>query len=460
VDLAGAVESTPADRRGMVADQNVAKMVEASFKEDFVVPDTADGWDPFASADEVAAVQEAEVPEVSVTAEVDDEEMPRFGQSEMNDMVTELTKRLEARQPWMKAAQVHVQTDFHLLQSEVEGWRHHDVKMEVGNGIAYVIMNRADQNNTMNETLSCASADAWMALQTRKDIRIVVLSGEGRMFCAGGDPKAWQAQAASARAGEHVTDGTVGVRIEMKPMTEEVYRAQMAIGQKAIHAGIENPDVGRLVGSRIMNALMRLPQFTICLANGSAMGGGVGWVCCCDYVIAVKKAYFVLSEVKIGVIPAVISPYVNAKLGPSNAKRFMCCAENLTAERAKKFGMVDEVVENMKEGHERVKDLVKKVNLCAPRAVDLSKQLIANYCNHKVDEALLFWLLGMTAEQAEEEEFKEGCENPEVNTKKSWQAQKIGFPDGKWPRCGVIDGGKAKKRIAAEEEQQDTAENS
>merc|ERR1719356_2243497 len=92
---------------------------------------------------------------------------------------------------------------------------------------------------------------------------------------------------------------------------------------------------GQLSAAKQWDTWAKLPQFTICLVNGSAMGGGVGCVCCCDYVIAVKKAYFVLSEVKIGVIPATISPYVIAKIGIANSKKLFCCAENYNAERAK-----------------------------------------------------------------------------------------------------------------------------
>merc|ERR550514_397102 len=108
-------------------------------------------------------------------------------------------------------------------------------------------------------------------------------------------------------------------------------------------------DTGRLGAAKQWDCWAKLPQFTICLVNGSAMGGGVGCVCCCDYVISVKKAYIVLSEVKIGVIPATISPYVVSKLGVSNCKRLMCTAENMTARRCHELGMVDVVVENMKE---------------------------------------------------------------------------------------------------------------
>merc|ERR550525_292001 len=113
-----------------------------------------------------------------------------------------------------------------------------------------------------------------------------------------------------------------------------------------------------------MNCHATVPQFSIALVNGSAMGGGVGWVCACDYVIAIRRAYLVLSEVKIGVIPATISPYVIAKLGVSNSKRFFCAADNIPATKAMEYGMVNEVVENMKEGHEKVRGLCKLISRC------------------------------------------------------------------------------------------------
>merc|ERR1719469_1594500 len=149
-----------------------------------------------------------------------------------------------------------------------------------------------------------------------------------------------------------------------------------------------NVDLGRVIGAKQQLAMQLLPQFTICLANGSAMGGGVGLVCCCDYVIAVKKAYFVLSEVKIGVIPATISPYVIAKIGTSNAKRFFCAAENLSAQRAKDYGIVDEVVDNMKEGHKRIQEIVKLISECGPRAVESYKQIIAGTSGVPFSKAL------------------------------------------------------------------------
>merc|ERR1719356_1842023 len=133
---------------------------------------------------------------------------------------------------------------------------------------------------------------------------------------------------------------------------------------------------GQLSAAKQWHTWYTVPQFSICLVNGSAMGGGVGCICCCDYVIAVKRAYFVLSEVKIGVIPATISPYVIQKIGVSNAKRFFCAAENLSAMRAKDYGIVNEVVENMREGHQKVQELVKAISRCGPRAVQVCKEMV------------------------------------------------------------------------------------
>ena len=108
-------------------------------------------------------------------------------------------------------------------------------------------------------------------------LRVVFLTGNGAMFCAGGDPKAFQHAAAQAVAGE---DGN---------------------------------DASALEFAQLLHDMHTLPLYLVCLCNGTAMGGGVGLLSVCDYVIARKTASFALSEVKLGVIPATISPYVVAR---------------------------------------------------------------------------------------------------------------------------------------------------
>merc|ERR1719229_1721836 len=250
--------------------------------------------------------------------------------------------------------------------------------------------------------MSFGTNDALYALHARKDdIRVAVFTGEGRMYCAGGDPKAWQANAARLR-GEHVEgDGTVANRcVEPLPMSAEVTKSIEELQYRAWHSGafMKGPvSLGQLCAAKQWHTWYTLPQFTICLVNGSAMGGGVGCVCCCDYVIAVRKAYFVLSEVKIGVIPATISPYVIAKIGTSNAKRFFCAAENLTAARAKDYGIVDEVVENMKEGHLRIQEILKTISESGPLAVSSCKQLVCASSGVPFGKALSHYTCRMQA---------------------------------------------------------------
>merc|ERR1712107_636680 len=94
-----------------------------------------------------------------------------------------------------------------------------------------------------------------------------------------------------------------------------------------------------------MLARSMLPQYTVCCVNGSAMGGGVGLICNCDYVVAVKSAHVSLSEVKLGVIPAVISPHVVRTIGTSNARRLFTTAENCNMQTCQNIGMVHRIVD-------------------------------------------------------------------------------------------------------------------
>merc|ERR1719277_2455418 len=184
------------------------------------------------------------------------------------------------------------------------------------------------------------------------------------------------------------------------PPSPESLASMDGLQFRAFHSGAYSfgpVSLGQLSAAKQWHTWYTLPQFTICLVNGSAMGGGVGCVCCCDYVIAVRKAYFVLSEVKIGVIPATISPYVVSKLGESNSKRFFCAAENLQAPRAKELGIVNEVVADMKEGHERVKAMCAILQQCGPNALCKVKRLVFCCAGRAFDEGLLYQTIRLNA---------------------------------------------------------------
>jgi len=401
-------------------------------------------WDPFAT-EEVAAAAVPE-PVAESGGGGDGPEIRRIKKEDMESAIDVIVDKIKTTKPWEKAPNPSPDLSWHSPTCGVSDWQHHDVRMEVGRGIVYVVFNRPNENNSMQDTLGAGINDALFALHARPDIRVAVFTGEGRMYCAGGDPKGWQAMAAAAAGGEYTGDGTVGVRIPLKPPTEEVNNALWHLGQRALKAGAfpdGNVNIGRLQAAKQWNTWATLPQFTICLANGSAMGGGVGCVCGCDYVISVKKAYFVLSEVKIGVIPATISPYVIQKIGVSNAKRFFCAAENLSAARAQDYGIVNEVVENMKEGHERIQEIVKSISLCGPRAVQTCKEMVVSLSGQPLGAALVHYTCSLQANARSGAEAQQGVDCQAGGKPPPWESDSIGYDV--WPTVGVVESKKKKK---------------
>ena len=149
------------------------------------------------------------------------------------------------------------------------------------------------------------------------DLKILFLTGAGNMFCTGADPKMFQMAAQMAK--EAAAKGTQG-------------------GDEDGNASSANQF------AEFLNDLHQLKCHTVGLCNGSAMAGGIGLLCCCKHVIAKKQGMFSLSEVKLGVIPAAISPYVVEKMGVSNARRFFMTGETINSAAAVKSLLVDAIV--------------------------------------------------------------------------------------------------------------------
>lgn len=233
---------------------------------------------------------------------------------------------------------------------KAENWTHEDVLLELGEGIAYITLNRPYQNNSINDTLARGLHDATCDLAVRKDIRVVVLKAEGRVFCAGGDPQAFTDAAA---------------------MSDKESRLA------SIHF------------MKYLRMLSMLPQFTIACCQGSAMGSGVGLMAACDMVIATKGAHFTLAEVKLGTIPATVVPFIMTKAGISNTKRLVCTGENITAEKAKFMGLIQEVVETPEDFSPLVREICEKLTLCAPLATSCSKRLATNVASQPMSREVL-----------------------------------------------------------------------
>lgn len=378
-------------------------------------------WDPLADAADSSGPQGGD-------AAVVQKIVGKFCNSQKAPIVSHLSAKLQARTPWNATIDMTPDLDFMPQTCKSDDWRHQDVKLEISQGIGYVIMNRPNENNSLNDSIGSAMQDATTCMYQRPDLRIVVLTAEGRMFCAGGDPKGWQASAARARGEVVEGDGTVANRIDYV----EAGPANIKRWTKFYNRGLTGkafPEggvgVGQLIAAMGWKMWANLPQFTICLANGSSMGGGVGWNCVCDYLIGVKKAFFVLSEVRIGVIPATISPYVIRKMGPSHAKRLFCTAENLKTAKAMEVGMANECVENMAEGHQRIKAICKLMTKCGPNASIVLKDLFLSITGQPMNEPVMALAHSRYSKSIAEKEGLEGLDVIKKGGVPSWESTVI-----------------------------------
>ena len=205
------------------------------------------------------------------------------------------------------------------------------------NGVARLTLNRPEVHNAFNDALIAEMASALDALERDTQVRAVILSGNGKSFSAGADLNWMRAMAGYSHA--------------------ENLRDAEALGD-------------------LMHRLDSLKKPTIALVQGPAFGGGVGLVACCDIAIAAQRASFCLSEVKLGLIPAVISPYVVAAMGPRAARRYFLTAERFSAEKAMALGLVHEVVAD--DGLDAAAEsLIAELLSAGPIAVQEAKDLIA-----------------------------------------------------------------------------------
>jgi methylglutaconyl-CoA hydratase len=181
---------------------------------------------------------------------------------------------------------------------------YHYLEIENRQGVGHIWINRPDVHNAFNEVLIAELQEAFGAAEQDEGIRIVVLGGRGKSFCAGADLE-WMAKAAGYSASENLRDA----------------RALAAM----------------------LQALDRLSKPTIARVHGAALGGGTGLVAACDIAVASESAVFGTTEVRYGLIPATIGPYVLGAIGQRAARRYFLSAERFPAAEAHAIGLVHEV---------------------------------------------------------------------------------------------------------------------
>ena len=246
---------------------------------------------------------------------------------------------------------------------------HQTVTTEIDTrGVATVTLNRPEKHNAFDDAMIAELSTAFNALASREDVPVVVLASGGKSFSAGAD-LGWM-----QRMAEYDYDDN--------------HRDAQALAE-------------------MLRALATLPQPTIARVQGAAYGGAVGLVSCCDMAIASAAASFCLSEVKIGLIPATISPYVIRAMGERAARRYFTTAERFDASEARRIGLVSEVTaaESLDEA---IESLVSTLLQNGPLAVRASKALVVDFAGREITPAVIEDSCGRIARIRVSEEGQEG----------------------------------------------------
>ena len=221
--------------------------------------------------------------------------------------------------------------------------------VDVRNDVGLVALNRPDLHNAFNETLIAELTMVLRSLDADAAVRAVVLTGHGKSFCAGADLN-WMKKMAGYGPAENLADAQA-----------------LALMLRTLN-GLSKP--------------------TVACVRGAAFGGGVGLVACCDVAVAAHDAVFSLSEAKLGLIPATISPYVIEAIGARAARRYFLTAERFTAAEAFRIGLVHDIVPEP-ELDTRINELLGALLLAGPVAQLECKALIRGVANRPIDAEVI-----------------------------------------------------------------------
>ncbi len=236
-------------------------------------------------------------------------------------------------------------------------------------GFYNLTLARPELHNAINDQMIAALSETLDSLREQRGLRAVFLRGEGKSFCAGAELQ-WMKRAADLSREENERDA--------------------------------------LALSGMLSKLASLPCATVALVQGNAFGGGVGMMSACDIAVGVRGAKISLSEAKLGLIPATISPFVVARIGPSHARRFFLTAERFDAAKGKEIGLIHELCDDAEGLEKWAEHFASEISLCAPSAVAAGKSLISAVEKRERDESLLLETAKRLSEQRDSEEGREG----------------------------------------------------
>lgn len=248
-------------------------------------------------------------------------------------------------------------------------------------GAATITLNRPDVHNAFNDEMMLGLTQTLEELREQKELRIVLLVAKGESFCAGADLNHMRRAAGFSEA--------------------------------------ENEADAHKIGDMLL-ALSSMPVPTVALVQGAVYGGGVGLIAAADIVVAVKHAVFALTEVKLGIIPAMISPWVLNAIGPRQARRYFQTGERFSALDAQRLGLVHEVVANETALTAQGEHVIDQVMKTAPGAVYEAKKLVDDVPGRPINNGLMDDMARRIARRRASAEGKEGMAAFLERRKASW----------------------------------------
>jgi methylglutaconyl-CoA hydratase len=227
---------------------------------------------------------------------------------------------------------------------------YHSIITEIDESVGILTLNKADRHNAFDATLVAEMTRALLEFEATSEVRAIVLSSTGKNFCAGADIS-WMKHSAMNSSQDNLRDAR-----EM---------------------------------SLLMSTLNGISKPTIARVQGPAYGSGVGLIAACDIAIATYDAVFAFTEVKLGLIPAAIAPFILAAIGERYCRRYMLSAERFSAAEAYRIGLLHEIVPGEDQLDEAIAEIIDNLLKCGPKAQTECKSLILSVAGQPIDETTL-----------------------------------------------------------------------
>ncbi|WP_027469379.1 enoyl-CoA hydratase-related protein [Deefgea rivuli] len=236
-------------------------------------------------------------------------------------------------------------------------------------GVATVTLNRPDVCNAMDEIMIAELTATLTALRLNSEVRMLILAASGSCFSSGSDLK-WMKRGALADPNHNFEDAL------------------------------------RL--ARLLRTLDRLPIPTIARVHGPALGVGLGIISCCDLAVCTKDAWFSIPETRLGLIPAVVGPYIISRIGSTAARRYFLTAEKMNSATACKIGLIHEEAHDLTGMDAQIECWVNEIGQNSPHALAAAKRLITSVDHRPIDDAMISDTAHRIAHIRTHEEAQEG----------------------------------------------------